>query len=48
MNESEKLLRELIKEHGRIKTRILLSEMLEILNTTFQKTEAKASIIKAM
>lgn len=48
MNKSEQILRQLIKEHGRAKTRIMLSEMQQILNSPFSKQEPKASIIKAM
>ena len=48
MNESQKILRQLVKQHGRAKTRIILCEMQEILDFSPRKSEPKAQIIKAI
>lgn len=48
MNESQKILRQLIKEHGRAKTKVMLSQMQQIINSPFNTSHPKASIIKAM
>ena len=38
MKPSEKLLRQLIKEHGRQKTRQILNEMQSLMNTPFSNS----------